>query len=149
MEALNTYDQFPYLQLIMMTHTDQKSRKILVYPNNTQVMLSYHVKEIFIKTRINNDMLPLHGDPTQIIFFVIAVFLKYLFVWLLQVLVVSYGIRGLCCSMQDLFSCHMKALICSVWDLVPQPGVKPRTSVLGVQSLNHWITKEAPMITIF
>ena len=82
-------------------------------------------------------MLPLHGDPTQIIFFVIAVFLKYLFVWLLQVLVVSYGIRGLCCSMQDLFSCHMKALICSVWDLVPQPGVKPRTSVLGVQSLNH------------
>ena len=31
---------------------------------------------------------------------------------------------------------------CSMWDLVAQPGTKPRAPVLGVQSLRHWITKE-------
>ena len=38
-------------------------------------MLSDHVKEIFIKTRINNDILPPHGDPTQMIFFMSTLFL--------------------------------------------------------------------------
>ena len=31
---------------------------------------------------------------------------------------------------------------CSVWDLVPQPGLKPKPPVLGAQSLSHWTTRE-------
>ena len=31
-----------------------------------------------------------------------------------------------------------------MWGLVPRPGIKPRPSILGMQSLSHWITKEVP-----
>ena len=30
-------------------------------------------------------------------------------------------------------------------DLIPQPGIGPTPSVLGVQSLNHWTTREVPL----
>ena len=33
-----------------------------------------------------------------------------------------------------------------MWDLVPQPGMKPMPSVLGVQSLSHWTTREVPPV---
>ena len=33
-------------------------------------------------------------------------------------------------------------LYCSMWDLVPQPGIEPRPPALGVQSLSHWTTTE-------
>ena len=36
-------------------------------------------------------------------------------------------------------------LSCSIWDLVPWSGIKPRPSALGVQSLSHWTTKEVPV----
>ena len=42
---------------------------------------------------------------------------------------------GLSCSMQYYFSCGM-------WDLVPPPGTEPDFPALGVQSLNHWTTRE-------
>ena len=29
---------------------------------------------------------------------------------------------------------------CGMWDLVPQPRIKPRLRELGVQSLSHWTT---------
>ena len=29
-------------------------------------------------------------------------------------------------------------LSCNIWDLVPQPEIKPRALALGAQSLNHW-----------
>ena len=29
---------------------------------------------------------------------------------------------------------------CGMWDLVPQPRIKPRLPELGVQSLSHWTT---------
>ena len=35
---------------------------------------------------------------------------------------------------------------CSMWDLVPWPGIKPQAPVLGVWSLSHWTTREVPMI---
>ena len=44
---------------------------------------------------------------------------------------------GLGCSMQYYFSCGM-------WDLVPLPGTEPDFPALGVQSLNHWTTREVP-----
>ena len=45
--------------------------------------------------------------------------------------------------MRDLFSCRM-------WDLVPWPGIKPRPSALGAQSLTHWTTKQgSPGLLVF
>ena len=31
-----------------------------------------------------------------------------------------------------------------MWDLIPHPGIKPRSLALGVQSLSHWTTGEVP-----
>ena len=33
-------------------------------------------------------------------------------------------------------------MLCGVWDLIPQPGIKPMPSAVEVQSLNHWTTRE-------
>ena len=38
----------------------------------------------------------------------------------------------------------MSGLSCSMWDLVPWPGVTPRTHILGAWSLNPWATREVP-----
>ena len=46
--------------------------------------------------------------------------------------------------MQDLFSCSMQTLNCSMWDLVPWPGIKPRLPALGAQTLSHWSTRDVP-----
>ena len=35
-------------------------------------------------------------------------------------------------------------LYCSMWDLVPQPGIESRPPALGAQSLSHWTTREFP-----
>ena len=35
-------------------------------------------------------------------------------------------------------------LSCSMWDLVPWPGIEPGTPALGAQSLNHWASREVP-----
>ena len=36
-------------------------------------------------------------------------------------------------------------LSCSMWDLVPWPGIKPGPSASGVQSFNHWTTRDVPV----
>ena len=41
---------------------------------------------------------------------------------------------GLNCSTQDLH--------CSLWNLVPWPGIEPGPSALAVRSLSHWTTRE-------
>ena len=60
---------------------------------------------------------------------------------------------GLSCGTLDLPSSlqHMSSLVatcklfnCSMWDLVPWPGVESRSPALGVQSLSHWATREVP-----
>ena len=33
-----------------------------------------------------------------------------------------------------------QGLSCGLWDLVPQPGIKPRAPALRDQSLSHWTT---------
>ena len=53
----------------------------------------------------------------------------YLFTWLFQVFLETFRISS-----------------CSMWDLVPRPGIKPRSPTLGEQSLNHWTTIEGPQI---
>ena len=38
----------------------------------------------------------------------------------------------------------MPGFSCSIWDLVPRPGMEPRPPALGVQSLSKWTTREVP-----
>ena len=38
---------------------------------------------------------------------------------------------------------------CDMWDLVPQPGIKPGPPALGAKGLNHWTTREVPDSTSF
>ena len=47
------------------------------------------------------------------------------------------------------FSYSMWTLCCSMWDLVPWPGIEPRPLALGVQNLSHWTTRKAPEILKF
>ena len=56
------------------------------------------------------------------------------FIWLHQVSVAALGI----------FSCSLQTLSCSIWDLVPCPGIKPQPPALGAWSLSHWTAREAP-----
>ena len=60
----------------------------------------------------------------------------YLFISLNWVLVVAHGILS--------FLCIMGTLSCSMWDLIPQPGIKPRPPALAAWSLSHWTTAEVP-----
>ena len=39
----------------------------------------------------------------------------------------------------------VQGLSCGVWDLVPQPGIKPRVPALReLKSLSHWTTNGVP-----
>ena len=67
--------------------------------------------------------------------FSLSVLKKYWFIWTYQVLFAACGI----------FSCGMWTLGCSMWDLVPQPGIEPGSPALGAQSLSHWTTGEVLM----
>ena len=40
-------------------------------------------------------------------------------------------------------------LSCSMWDLVPEPGMEPRPPRLGAQSLSHCTTREVPVSPLF
>ena len=42
----------------------------------------------------------------------------------------------------------MLGLNCGMWDLVPQPGIKPRPPALGAWSLSHWITRDMLILHI-
>ena len=38
----------------------------------------------------------------------------------------------------------VEAVLCSMQDLIPQPGIKPGPFALAAQNLNHWTTREVP-----
>ena len=40
-------------------------------------------------------------------------------------------------------------LICGMWDLVPWPGMEPRSPVLGAWSLSHWTIREVLLYDFF
>ena len=42
-----------------------------------------------------------------------------------------------------------KIFSCSMWDLVPWPGIEPRPPALGARSLSHWTTREVPRCIFF
>ena len=39
----------------------------------------------------------------------------------------------------------MLGLSCSMWDLVPWPGIEPKPSALGAQSPSYWAAREVPL----
>ena len=47
-------------------------------------------------------------------------------------------------SAESLESCSMRTLSCSMWDLVPRPGIKVRPPALRVWSLSYWTIIEVP-----
>ena len=42
-------------------------------------------------------------------------------------------------------SCGRWTLSCSIWDLVPWPGIKHRPPALGAQIPSHWTTRKVPV----
>ena len=46
----------------------------------------------------------------------------------------------------SIFSCGMWILGCSMWDLVPWPGIELGAPELGAWSLSHWTTREVPQM---
>ena len=66
----------------------------------------------------------------------------------------SFALLGLGWGMQDLWSSLQPVgslvatykLSCSMWYLVPRPGIELGLPELGVQSLGHWTTREVPTI---
>ena len=59
------------------------------------------------------------------------------------------ALRTFSCRTQNLFSCNMRILSCSTWDLIPPPRIELEPPALGVQSLRHWTTSEAPHLVAF
>ena len=62
----------------------------------------------------------------------------YLFIWLHLVLDAACRI----------FPFGMWTLSCSMWDLVPWPGIEPRPPALETWSLSHWTPKEVLCLII-
>ena len=57
---------------------------------------------------------------------------------------------GLSCGMWDLdLHCHMQIPTWSIWDLVLQPGIEPRSPALGAQHFSHWTTRVVSVIADF
>ena len=77
----------------------------------------------------------LHGDMV-----VCFIFFNFcLFIWLHWVLVVACAI----------FSFVMQILSCSLWDLVPWPGIEPQLPAMRAKSIRHWTTREVPVCFFF
>ena len=49
------------------------------------------------------------------------------------------------CFFVFVLACGLLVAAC-MYDLVPQPGIEPRPSALGAQSLTHWTTREVPKV---
>ena len=68
----------------------------------------------------------------QMHFFYLLFKLFHMFIWQHQVTVAVLGTSNLHSS--------MRTLSCSIWDLVPWPGIEPGPPALGTWSLSHWTT---------
>ena len=85
---------------------------------------------------------PLNFGSIQWPCFLIFIFI-YLFIWLCKVLAATLRILifVVACGM---FSCPTWPLSCSLWDLVPWPGIKSKPPALEAWSLRHWTTTKVP-----
>ena len=48
--------------------------------------------------------------------------------------------------LHQVLNCGMEVLSCGMRDLVPRSRIEPGPPALGVQSLNHWTTREVPTL---
>ena len=64
-------------------------------------------------------------------------FFKHVFIWLSLVSVAACRIFSLWAAC-GIFSCSM-------WDLVPWPGIEPGPLALGAQSLSDWTIRKSPL----
>ena len=72
---------------------------------------------------------------------VLHVFANTFIFWLIYISI-YLAAPGLSCSMRDLFI--VACTISSLWDPVPQPGIKPMPPVWGTWNSSHGITREVP-----
>ena len=73
--------------------------------------------------------------------FIYLCIFKYLFIYLAAP-GLSCGTWDLHCGMRDLLVVACELFSCSMWDLVPWPGIEPGPPALGAWSLSHWTTRE-------
>ena len=74
----------------------------------------------------------------SVFYFIPIVFNIYFYLFL------YLAVPGLSCG---IFSC--RTLSCGLWDLVPWPGLTPRSAALGEQCLSHWTTRKVPNNSVF
>ena len=82
----------------------------------------------------------------NIVYWFFLIFLIFIFIYLsAQVLVRHWGSSTFVETCRIFLVVACKIFSCSMWDLVPWAGIKPRPPALGVWSLSHWTTREAPV----
>ena len=118
-------------------------------PRSTRKL--FEVMDMFIILSVVLDSQVHTYIKTQSIYFILFYFI--LFIWLCRVLVAAHRIFVAACGIFaavcgifavacGIFSRGMRTLSYGMWDLVPQPGIKPRPPALGVWCLSHWTTRE-------
>ena len=55
--------------------------------------------------------------------------------------------KKIICLHQVLVVAH-RIFSCSIWDLVPRPGIEPQLPALGVKSFGHWTIREVPQLLL-
>ena len=91
------------------------------------------------------EMMKLRWNEQYFLMFFFSFF--FFLIWMSRVLVAAHRIFHLCCDVQS-FHCSIRTLSCSMWDLVPRPGIEPRPPESGALSLSHWTIREVPK-TVF
>lgn len=64
------------------------------------------------------------------------------FVFLCIIYLIALSLTVTC----RVFSCSTQTLSCSMWDIVPKPGIEPQPSSLGAWTLSYWTIREVPRL---
>ena len=87
-----------------------------------------------------NELAPCPSIRGSEVYFIFKInFQKHLFVYLSGFARSSLQHVG-----PSIFTVAREIFSCSMWDLVPWPGMESGSPALGAQSLSHWTTKEVP-----
>ena len=78
----------------------------------------------------------------------VEVYFSKIFIYL-AVLRLSCGMWESSLQYAESFSCGIWILSCSMWDLVPWPGIKPEPLALRLQCLSHWTARAVPGVWTF
>ena len=78
------------------------------------------------------------ATPNISLFFLPLFLFKYFYLFVCAESQLQHVMRSL------IFAAAFKLFSCSLWDLVPRPGIIPRPPSFKVQSLSHWTTRKVP-----